>query len=300
MKLDFDHLSHSFIATFDCPRQGYRLIINEERRDEKTLALVLGSSFHKLMELALWFRRWDEPSLLHNYWSVLFRENCHRTSNWRDKKPSKKQRDAEEQAGHAMIDTVLATHSWCARRPYEDEHGPWVERELLVRLPNTVLGMKCLVDAVYEEPDGSLLVVDWKTSRRLPKPAKDPSLSSYKDQIALYSWAVQTVTHRPVSRALLVFPRLGQEVQFTPSSSDVLRQTARVERVTTMIKNYDKLRKSNEAAAVHQVFPITPHYSTCQWCPFKSECSGPDKLERTRKQSYHNLQHALRESVRNG
>ena len=63
------------------------------------------------------------------------------------------------------------------------------------------------VDLLLEQPDGDLVVVDWKTDR-VPAPADlDAALARYSVQGAAYTLALEAVLSRRVARCLFVFAR---------------------------------------------------------------------------------------------
>jgi ATP-dependent helicase/nuclease subunit A len=63
------------------------------------------------------------------------------------------------------------------------------------------------VDLLLEQPDGELVVVDWKTDR-VPAPAElDAALGRYSVQGAAYALALEAVLGRTVARCIFVFAR---------------------------------------------------------------------------------------------
>jgi ATP-dependent helicase/nuclease subunit A len=63
------------------------------------------------------------------------------------------------------------------------------------------------VDLLYEDPDGRLVVVDWKTDRARTEAEIDASLARYRDQGAAYAVALAQATGRPVEKVVFVFCR---------------------------------------------------------------------------------------------
>jgi ATP-dependent helicase/nuclease subunit A len=61
------------------------------------------------------------------------------------------------------------------------------------------------IDLLFEDDQGELVVVDYKTDRALTPAEAAEVASRYRVQAAAYALAVGEVLHRPVSRAVLVF-----------------------------------------------------------------------------------------------
>ncbi|MBR2635170.1 MAG: UvrD-helicase domain-containing protein [Clostridia bacterium] len=76
-----------------------------------------------------------------------------------------------------------------------------------------------VVDAWFENPDGSLTLVDFKTDRVSPANGADLLRERYADQLRLYRLAVEELTEKPVSRLLLYSFALGDSV-FVPLHND--------------------------------------------------------------------------------
>ncbi|WP_309712911.1 ATP-dependent DNA helicase [Pseudolysinimonas sp.] len=90
-------------------------------------------------------------------------------------------RDVGAEVGGADLEALrerFEASEWAQRRPLE------VERE--IHLPFDDRIVICKIDAVYEEPDGRVRIVDWKTGRA-PKDAAD--LERKQLQLALYRLA---------------------------------------------------------------------------------------------------------------
>jgi ATP-dependent helicase/nuclease subunit A len=65
------------------------------------------------------------------------------------------------------------------------------------------------VDLLYEAPDGTLVVVDWKTDRARTPAEIDAALGRYRLQGAGYALALGTATGKQVSKVQFVFCRAG-------------------------------------------------------------------------------------------
>jgi ATP-dependent helicase/nuclease subunit A len=87
------------------------------------------------------------------------------------------------------------------------------------------------VDLLLEQPDGELVVVDWKTDR-VPEPAElDAALDRYSVQGAAYALALEAMLARTVARCVFVFARApGGAIE-----RDVIDLRARIGAVRTRL-----------------------------------------------------------------
>jgi len=69
-----------------------------------------------------------------------------------------------------------------------------------------------VVDAWFENPDGSLSLVDFKTDRVKEKDGKAVLLERHGEQLRLYRLAVECLTGKKVSELLLYSFALGCEI----------------------------------------------------------------------------------------
>ena len=124
------------------------------------------------------------------------------------------------------------------------------EREdpLLVAIEDVVLSGQ--IDLWFEEQDGKLVVVDYKTGR-LDAPDAAERLESYRLQLRLYAAALARRERKPVKEAWLYF--LGEEIA-EPVSLGGEDEIARA------------VREFREAQEMLD-FPVRPG-ARCQWCGF--------------------------------
>ncbi len=125
------------------------------------------------------------------------------------------QADAEgvpEAAGRvsALARAVLASPTVMAAR---SSARRW--RELFVAAPVGTGLLEGYVDLLYEEPGGSLVVVDYKTDRARTDDELDRAVARHRLQGAAYALAIQVALGRPVSRCVFVFARAGGAVERT-------------------------------------------------------------------------------------
>ena len=64
-----------------------------------------------------------------------------------------------------------------------------------------------VIDLLFEEADGSLVLVDYKTDRN---PDQARALQRYQIQVDLYSEAVSSILQRPVSERYLYLLQSGE------------------------------------------------------------------------------------------
>jgi len=286
-------LSHSSISVFDCPRRGYRMKIKKEIPFETTMPLVLGSAFHGLMELASFSCQWDEGSLL-SVWPDLLGDFVSKATNWR-KKPTRGDISKAIKDGEGMTQAVFKNHSRFLVPPFRKDGQLWIEKDFNINIYNfPVIGFLDLTI-----PDGDkVIVADWKTSKAISPP--DENVSGYNDQLELYSLACRLLGVK-VSELVLVFPRLGEEVCFTPSKAGYMRQQARVKRVVDMLETYKKEASSEIDDVVgEQVFPLKPYKKTCMWCEFRDTCPGKKQIEAKDQRDSVMKAKRLKELLKNG
>jgi DNA helicase-2/ATP-dependent DNA helicase PcrA len=104
----------------------------------------------------------------------------------------------------ALRQAFLAT-PWAALRP----------RAVEVDIETPVAGyvLRCRVDAVFDLPDGRVMVVDWKTGR---PPADDADARAREVQLAVYRLAWARWSGTPIERVDAAFCYVGAGVTVTP------------------------------------------------------------------------------------
>jgi ATP-dependent exoDNAse (exonuclease V) beta subunit len=113
----------------------------------------------------------------------------------------------------ALAQRVLATQVVQRAGEAARKGRAWREVPVAAALPEGAGALEGQIDLIFEEPDGSgLTIVDYKTDRvegRTVAEAAEP----YLPQMGAYAWAVERVTGRPVTSAVLIFASL------TPSAA---------------------------------------------------------------------------------
>jgi ATP-dependent helicase/nuclease subunit A len=69
------------------------------------------------------------------------------------------------------------------------------------------------IDLLFEDADGGLIVVDYKTDRARSDVELDAAMARYRLQAAAYALALEVTLGRPVARAVFVFARIGDAVE---------------------------------------------------------------------------------------
>jgi ATP-dependent exoDNAse (exonuclease V) beta subunit len=109
--------------------------------------------------------------------------------------------DAEAAARRALgSETIRRAH---ARRVLRETPIAYVEGDVLV---------EGTIDLVYEEDDGSLVVVDFKTDA-VAGPAEAAARAiDYRQQMALYAAGLERATGRTVREMVVLFLEIGVEI----------------------------------------------------------------------------------------
>jgi ATP-dependent helicase/nuclease subunit A len=97
-------------------------------------------------------------------------------------------------------------------------------RELYVAAPIGERILEGYVDLVFEDDDGGLVVVDYKTDRARSDADLDEAMSRYRLQGAAYAVALGAVLGRPVDRCVFVFARPGGAVERTVDDLPAARE----------------------------------------------------------------------------
>jgi hypothetical protein len=147
---------------------------------------------------------------------------------------------------------------------------------------------------------GSVIIYDFKTGRHLPEEHNDETVSTYKDQMDLYALACRFYGLK-VTKMVLVFPRLGKEVEYEPSLHGFNRQRDRAVKVAGYIKHYENMIAlgTKPEDAYDAAFPFIPHPTRCDWCAFKAGCDGPSLLEEKENQRVKLIRDSLKVMNRN-
>ena len=102
--------------------------------------------------------------------------------------------DAGADAELAALQARFLASEWASRTP--------VAVEVDVETPVGDVVVRCRIDAVFAEPDGGALVVDWKTGR----PPTDPAAVAARElQLAAYRLAWSRRTGIPLERVQAAF-----------------------------------------------------------------------------------------------
>ncbi|KGM15719.1 hypothetical protein N867_06120, partial [Actinotalea fermentans ATCC 43279 = JCM 9966 = DSM 3133] len=117
--------------------------------------------------------------------------------------------EAGDDAELAALQARFLASEWASRTP--------VAVEVDVDTPVGDVVVRCRIDAVFAEPDGAVVVVDWKTGR----PPRDPAAVRARDlQLAAYRLAWSRRTGVPVEQVTAAFVHVGTG-ETIRSSADV-------------------------------------------------------------------------------
>ncbi len=126
------------------------------------------------------------------------------------------------------------------------------------------------VDDVWEERDGTLAIVDYKCSGRLPH-AHEPVRASYRRQVETYQWILRKMGYRVSPNAYFVFaapdrgrPGFGGTLHFSMNVVRVVGDDAWVQ---------DALLEARHCLDLSR--PPAPS-AECPWCGFAAARAGID------------------------
>lgn len=239
----------SRLAAFDCPRR-YRFTYLERPappRGRPWAHNVVGATAH--VALYRWWllprsqRTPDEgASLVERHWV---------NRGFRD--------DAQS------FDACIATAGWIsAYLETVDPADEPVGVERTVAACTERLAVSGRVDRI-DDRDGRLVVVDYKTGRRVP--SDDDAGAS--QALALYLLAVRRTLRRNCERVELHHLPTGTVAAFEHAAESLERHVDRAERTA------DDIAAATAAAAAgtdaDEAFPPTPS-SSCAWCDFRTLC----------------------------
>jgi len=118
---------------------------------------------------------------------------------------------------------------------------------------------------------GELVVVDYKTGRRVP--TVDDARTSLA--LALYALAAGRVMRRPCVRVELHHLPTGQVLAWEHTAESLTRQLRRAEAIAAECAAADEVFGGGPAPApderINQVFPVRPG-SWCGWCDYRARC----------------------------
>jgi len=125
--------------------------------------------------------------------------------------------DAGADAELAALQARFLASEWASRTP--------VAVEVDVETPVGDVTIRCRIDAVFAEPDGGALVVDWKTGR----PPVDPAAVAARElQLAAYRLAWSRRTGIPVERVQAAFVHVatGETIRSTADPAALVETLA--------------------------------------------------------------------------
>jgi len=142
-----------------------------------------------------------------------------------------------------------------------------VERTVSAPTPRLVLSGR--VDRIDERPDGSIVVVDYKTGRR--PPADDDARGSLA--LAVYAVAATRTLRRPWAVVELHHLPTGTVAAASHAVESLARKVAEAESIACEARAADEAYAAGETG--DDRFPARPS-PMCSWCDFRSVC-GPGR-----------------------
>jgi putative RecB family exonuclease len=160
-----------------------------------------------------------------------------------------------------------------------DRAGGWVEEYLLrvdpgcepvgiertVAAPTTRLALSGRVDRIDADPDGRLVIVDYKTGRR--PPTDDDARASLA--LAVYAVGAARTLRRPCARVELHHLPTGTVASHAPTEQSLARKVAEAESIALDASRADAAYAAGRTG--DEVFP--PRVTTlCSWCDYRRHC----------------------------
>lgn len=246
-KMTTRRLSLTPLLTFqECPRRFYwqhRLgsdpatVPTTEAAPEKKVAtnysLLLGEVFHRLI---------SGPTLTMAEAESTF-------AGWFSALPPEEQQTALVQVKR-MYENYLTS-------PFLPEPGVRVENELPFVLALQTVIIKGVIDRILFYPDGRIIVVDFKTNRRLPPPGK--IRDRYYFQVYLYSLAIREIYRQLPTEAWIYFVRPNIKLPCTLTEKNLGATEEQILKTVDYITSHDHPEDY-------------PPGEDCEFCPFTPWC----------------------------
>jgi putative RecB family exonuclease len=148
-----------------------------------------------------------------------------------------------------------------------DRHPVAVERTVSVRTPRAVLWGR--VDRVDQRPDGSVVVVDYKSGRSVL--TVDDARTSLA--LAVYAAATAHTLHRSCTRVELHHLPTGRVLAWDHTEESLGRQLERADALAAELRSLDEqYARAMSTAEADEAFPALVA-SRCGWCEFRSACA---------------------------
>ena len=240
-----DLFSHSRIGLFEkCPKAYELKYIEDEEEHFDTIEQHMGSAVHEALEWAYLRRETKTPS--NSMILDTFRAAFHASAE-REVRVIKKGRCKDDyfREGKVMLERFLVE-----RFAGDQSETVALEHEFVVPLTDE-LGYRGIIDRVARQPDQTLVLLDYKTGKRIPDPVVDRQLPAY----AL--WAFDALDDTEVEVAFEDL-RGARRVSGRIRESDSSRIAASI------------VASINQATSA-SFFPSDPSH-LCRWCGFAPVC----------------------------
>lgn len=157
----------------------------------------------------------------------------------------------------AAFDQVkLMYHNYLAS-PFLPENGVRVENELPFVLALQSVIIKGVIDRVLFYPDGRIVVVDFKTNRRLPPPGK--IRDRYYFQVYLYALAIREIYQQLPAEGWIYFVRPDLKLPCSLTEKN-------------LGATEEQIRKTVDYITTHDHPEDYPPGEDCEFCPFTPWC----------------------------
>jgi putative RecB family exonuclease len=137
--------------------------------------------------------------------------------------------------------------------------------ERTVSAPTAALVLSGRVDRIDERPDGSVVIVDYKTGRR--PPADDDARGSLA--LAVYAVAAARTLRRPCALVELHHLPTGTVAAAAHGDGSLQRKVAEAESIAREARAGDEAYAAGDTGDIP--FPARPSVS-CGWCDFRAVC----------------------------
>lgn len=137
--------------------------------------------------------------------------------------------------------------------------------ERTVSAPTSALVLSGRVDRIDERPDGSVVVVDYKTGRR--PPSDDDARGSLA--LAVYAVAAARTLRRPCAMVELHHLPTGTVAAASHGAESLARKVAEAESIAREARAADEAYTAGETG--NERFPARTS-SMCAWCDFRAVC----------------------------
>jgi putative RecB family exonuclease len=242
-----------------CPKQ-YQYVSIEKLHESKKMATYRGTFFHEVMEKAF-LRTMDDPTQRSPELALeIMREIV----------PVSLSEEIAQEMGldGRGVQEFLADVSKYIRNYFLMEDPMSIVSEgIEVRydLDMGGFGLRGILDRLDRDPDGSLVIADYKTGKVPSGRYKDSALLPAK----IYAYLCQEVLGERPKTIRLYYVQFGKTIEIRVTDDDVAYAEQRVRQAWAKIEGW----------WADQYFPATPNNLCNGWCSFKNICPAWNREE---------------------